>query len=154
MKTLLREFLKFRAAGFRSLEAFRAAKTCLTFRRLESAGLVRLRAEMEPEDYFSVYGEPEGYTDGHGKRVSAEQEREEICQTLDRDGLWYVVSEFHDGDEWQVADSVGMCMCYRDPLSPLENFYVPDLMASAVEKAEALLSERENLAAFSEEVAA
>lgn len=154
MKTLLREFLKFRAAGYRSSEAFRAAKTCLTFRRLESAGLVRLRAEMEQECYFSVYGEPEGYTDGYGKRVSAKQEREDICQKLDRDGLWCVVSEWFDGDEWQVADSVGMCMGYRDPLSPLENCYAPDLMASAVEKAEGLFSERENLAAFCAEVAA
>jgi hypothetical protein len=154
MKTLLKEFLKFRAAGFRSLEAFRSAKTCLTFRRLESAGLVRLRAEPERENYFSVYGEPEGYDGANGRRVSAEQEREEICRTLDRDGLWYCMAEWFDGEEWQHADSVGMCMGYRDPLSPLENCYVPDLMASAVDKAEAMLSEREELAQFSEEVAA
>lgn len=154
MTTLLREFLKFRAAGFRSLEAFRAAKTCLAFLRLESAGLVRLRAEAEEENYFSVYGEPEGYEGLNGRRVSAEQERGEICRTLDRDGLWYCVAEFHDGTDWQVADSIGMCMGYRDPLSPLENCYVLDLMASAVDKSEEIIAEREELAAFCEEVTA
>lgn len=154
MKTLLREFLKFRAAGYRSLEAFRSAKTCVAFRRLESAGKVRLRAEPEQECYFSVYGEPEGYDGENGRRVSAEQEREEICRTLDRDGLWHCVAEYFDGDAWQRADSIGMCMGYRNPLCPLENCCVPDLMASAVDKAEDLLSERETLVEFCNEVAA
>lgn len=102
---------------------------------MESAGLVRLVQSTEEENYFCIYGEPEGYTDGHGKRVSAKQERAELVRLLDRDGLWYVESEWRAdaSDEWQQADGIGMNMGYSNPLSPLENCYVPDLMRAAVD---------------------
>ena len=56
---------------------------------------------------------------------------------LDRKDAEFIVravkfSRLHLGDEWQHADSIGMC-CYRDPLDPFENCYVVDLMKSAID---------------------
>ena len=112
--------------------SLRAARTILAFRELEHRGLVRLRAEPEHENYFDVYGEPEAYINAQGHEVSAEKAKEEMIATLDRDGLYWVVSEWFDGDEWQHADSIGMC-CYRDPLNPFENCYVVQLMQGAID---------------------
>lgn len=94
----------------------------------ERAGLVRLRAEHEEENYFDVYGEPEGYED-----VSPEQERKDIERSIELYGCYYIVSEYFDGDKWRRADSIGMCAGYKNPLSPEENCYVPDLMRSALD---------------------
>ena len=91
-----------------------------TFRAFESDGLVRLRALPEIESYFNVYGEPD-----------SAQERQEIIDQIDRYGCWLVVSEFYADGSWHYADSVGMCV-YSRPLDPAENYYVEDLMRSAV----------------------
>jgi hypothetical protein len=91
-----------------------------TFRALESDGLVRLRALPEIESYFDVYGEPD-----------SAQERQEIIDQIDRDGCWFVISEYFTEGQWHHADSVGMCV-YARPLDPAENCYVEDLMRSAV----------------------
>lgn len=64
------------AAGYRAQLALRTAKI---LERWNAAGdNVRLLAEPEEENYYDVYRLPEAYTDGHGRRVSAEQAREEI----------------------------------------------------------------------------
>ncbi len=138
-KELVRDYSRFRGAGYGAAQSLRAAKACAEFRKLESAGLVRVRYEEEQEDYFSVFGEPEGYTDLNGKRVSAKQEREEMCRTLERDGCWIVFTEYRasESDAWAIADSVGMCSGYKNPVSPTENCYVPDLMRAAVKAVEA-----------------
>jgi hypothetical protein len=103
------------------------------FADAEDGGKVRLRAEPEQESYFDVYGEPEGYTGIHGKRVSAEDAHKELAEILDRDGAWVVIAEYRIGDdEWEHADSVGMCS-YADPLDPVQNCYVADLMQSALD---------------------
>lgn len=124
-----------RKAGYSASEARRTAKIENEFRAFEADGLVRLRAQAEEESYFSVYGEPEGYTNAQGKRVSAEQERKEIIDTIESDGLWIVIAEYFDGRQWQIADSVGMNAGYRNPLDPSQNCYVPDLMRSALDQA-------------------
>jgi len=93
-----------------------------TFRNLERHGFVRLRAEPEQESYFDVFGEPD----------SAE-ERQEIVDSINLHGCWWVVSEFRGDDgRWHRADSIGMCAGYQNVLDPEENDYVCDLMASAV----------------------
>lgn len=110
-----------------------AAKTILAFRELESRGLVRMRAEPEQENYFDVFGEPESYTNAQGHEVSADKAREDLIATLDRDGCWWTVSEWFDGDEWQHADSCGMHAGYKNPLDPFENCYVIQEMRAAVD---------------------
>lgn len=130
-------YQQFRKSGYTALESLRNSKICAVFADLESRGLVRLRAIPEEESYFDVYGEPDGYVDIHGRRVSAEQERKELCETIERDGCWIIVSEWRESEDdlWNVADSVGMCV-YSWPLCPLENCYVPDLMQAAIDYVE------------------
>jgi hypothetical protein len=135
--------------GENAQQALAAAKTLIRFRELEDEGLVRIKAEPEEESYFGVYGKPDGYTDINGKRVTAEEERKRICELIDRDGCWWVVTEYkantcenHTHDAWEHADSVGMCI-YDDPTSPFENCYVIGMMDAAIEKAEGELEEDE-----------
>lgn len=132
----MKTYQQFRQAGFSASESLRNAKICARFADLESQGLVRLRAIPEEEDYFSVYGEPDGYTDLNGRRVSAEQEREELCATIDRDGCWRIRSEWRETEDslWNLADDIGMCV-YKNPLCPLQNCYVPSLMRAAIDYA-------------------
>lgn len=141
MTTSRKAYESFRRAGYPASHAHHAAKALAEFSALERQGLVRLIAEPEQENYFDVYGEPEGYTDVNGRWHSPEQERQELCESLDRLGCWYISAEWRERDdddcEWQLADAVGMNAGYSDPLSPLENWYVPDLMRSAVKAATA-----------------
>ena len=132
-------YKRLRHAGYTARDAIRAARIVKRFEDLEGGGRVRLRLEPEVESYFDVYGEPEGYTDIHGRRHSAEEEHQEICGMIDLHGLWFVVAEVRCPccGAWEWADSIGMCI-YRDPLDFCENAYVPDLMAAAIGKAEEL----------------
>lgn len=141
-KELASLWSKLRAENYHALTAWMAAKSILRFKELEEEGRVRLRCEPELENYFSTYGEPEGYTNTNGKRVSAKEERAELVRIMDRDGLWWLCSEVWDGEEWQHSDSIGMCMGYKDPLNLFENCYVPDLMGSAVDAWEKMESDR------------
>lgn len=141
MKTQLRkDWLKFMDTnGYCTLPgraacALASTRTLEEWREAEAAGLVRLRAEEEQESYMDCYGEPEAYTDINGRRVSAEKAREELCELLDSKGCWWVCSEVWTGDEWEHADSIGMCAGYDDPLSPFENCYVPGLMRAALDQ--------------------
>ncbi len=137
MRIYLRNLYKqFRKCGMDAHRALDAARTYKQFQRLETEGLVRLRAEPEDDNYFDVYGEPDGYTDIHGRRVSAEQAKQDIIDSIERDGCWYCVSEWFDGQEWQHADSIGMCSGYNNALSPFDNWYIPDLMQGAIDAVE------------------
>lgn len=129
-----RYYIRARQSGYPASQALRVAKTLERWDDLEAAGLVRLRAEPEYENYFDVYGEPEGYTDIHGRYHSPEQERQEIVDQIERDGCWCIFADYRasEDDEWEWADSIGMNVGYPDPLSPFENWYVPDLMQSAI----------------------
>lgn len=97
------------------------ARILAAWREAEDAGHVRLRSEPEHECYFDVYGEPDD-----------ERERERISDLIDRLGCYWVVAEYlTEDDEWEQADSIGMCI-YKDPECPFENCYVPGLMQSAL----------------------
>lgn len=124
-----------RRQGYDAQWALRIAKTAEEFKGRDD---IRIRAEPEEEGYFDVYGEPDGYTDIHGQRFTAEQEREQIVDSIERDGCWCVIAEWlnPETDEWELADSVGMCI-YNDPTDPVENCYVAQLMRSALDAAEA-----------------
>lgn len=147
---ILAEYRKFRGRGCivgrDAQSALRSARVVASFRVLERADHVRLAQCLEAEGYFDVYGEPEGYTSVHGRRVSAEQERKEMCDTIERLGCWCISAEIKRGcrhcgrSEWETVDGVGMCAGYENPLSPYENPYIVDLMAAAI----AAVGESEN----------
>jgi hypothetical protein len=132
------KYVRLRKNGALAAHALHMAKTWQRWEGMEDAGLVRLTAEPEQGRYFDVYGEPDGYTNQYGREVSAEEERKELCELLERWGCWHVRAEYRtdpDSEEWEPGDSVGMCV-YENPLSPLENWYVPDLMNETLEQLE------------------
>lgn len=133
-------YQQFRLSGDKPAQALRSARICQQFAALESAGLVRFRVEDEQENYFDVYGEPEGYENQYGRKISAEQERADIVTSIERNGCLWLCAEFRgsEDDEWQWADSIGMLVGYRDVTNPLENGYAVDLAQSAVKAVEAL----------------
>lgn len=131
---------RFRPVTHTAKEALANAKTVARFHELESDGLVRLRCEPEHENYFDVYGEPEAYVGANGRRVSAKQALKELEDLLERDGVWWMTSEWFDGEEWQHADSIGMLSGYKDPTCPFQNCYVVDHMAEAIKQVENHLS--------------
>lgn len=130
IKTLYREF---RDAGYNPSDALSCARTVAEFSDLERKGFVTVDVEYEDENYWDVYGEPEGYVNIYGRHVSADEERAEIEHLIDVWGLTYVMARYRTDpdEEWQDADSVGMCL-YERPGDPLQNCYVPDLMRSAI----------------------
>lgn len=123
----------FRKAGYSASQSHYMAKAVAEFNALGDE-CVRISAEPEYENYFDVYGEPCGYTDPHGRYHSPEQERKDIEQQIERDGCYCVVAYYFDDidNKWVPTDSVGMCVGYKNVLSPVENAYVADLMRSAV----------------------
>ena len=133
LKTL-QEYRKFRLAGYQPPEAVRAARTVLEFRTLWLDGLVEIAQEHEVENYFDVFGEPDGYVNANGKRVSAEQERKEIEDSIERLGCMTTYANVRDDadSEWETIDSCGMHVGYEDATSPYENAYVIDHMAACV----------------------
>jgi hypothetical protein len=132
-----------RQAGYNASQALRVAKIIAAWQEAEAKGLVRLQTQEEQENYFDVYGEPEGYTDIHGRRVSAEKEREEMCASLERDGAWIVYGQWFDGSNWQDGDSVGMNTGYSDPTDWRKNWYVPDIMDATLDALNAHSEERQ-----------
>ena len=76
-----------------------------------------------------------------GNRTVA-KERAETERYLDLWGCYCCLAEYLDTrGTWQVADSIGMCV-YANPLDPLENWYIPDLMQSAIDGATAVHFQR------------
>lgn len=133
MTTIQKTYQQFRNAGYQAHVALSSAKALVEFLELGN-DKVRIIAEPEFESYFDVYGEPEGYTDIHGRHHSAEQEREEIIKSIERNGCYCIVAKYwsEESESWETADSVGMCI-YDNPLCPFQNCYVAGLMRSAVE---------------------
>lgn len=112
--------------------SLRAAKTLLAFRLAESDGLVRMRCEPEQE----AYDMGDLICERNGHPISKEQARKEMVEILERNGVWWTVSEFFDGKGWRQADSCGMHAGYKNPLDPFENCYVIDEMQSALDTLE------------------
>lgn len=89
---------------------------------------VRLCVAPEWENYFSVYGEPDGYTDADGNKVSPEDEHKNIADMIDRDGLWYYFSQVKCATcgQWSTVDGIGMVIGSID-----DSGYKEDLLAAA-----------------------
>ena len=117
----LDHYRAFRAIGYRAAESLCAARTLTAWEHAVYENRVRIRTEPETEDYFGVYGEPD-----------TAREREQICASLSTHGCHCVITEYWAGAEWEIADSIGFCI-YPDPLDPLENAYVPDMIQSALD---------------------
>lgn len=129
-----RESKPFMLVGSDAKCSLDAARTIIAFRKAEADGLVRLRAEEEQESYLDVYGD--SVLDGmerNGHPLSREDARKDLLETLDREGVWCSISEWFDGDDWQMADSCGMHTGYRDPLCPFQNCYIVDGMRAALD---------------------
>jgi hypothetical protein len=88
--------------------------------KAEDAGLVRMVAEPENENYFDVYGEPD-----------SQEEREEIADRIERDGVYMYAAQYlnQDTGEWETADSIGMI--FGDING--EGYYEFDLKDSALQ---------------------
>lgn len=128
-----------RKAGYPAAHALSTAKTVNEF---SERGDVRIEMFPEFDGYFDVHGEPDGYVDGYGRRVSAEEERKQIEESIENLGCWIVagqilVDEDNPDDEkaWETIDSVGMNTGYSNPCSWRENWYVPDLMDAVLRAA-------------------
>ena len=115
-------YAKFRETGMRAQEAFRAAKILSKWGEHENKR-VRIYMEPELESYFDVFGVPD-----------SEREAKEIQETIENLGCWWITSEVYCPacKEWEHSDSIGMCV-YENPLDPLENFYIVELMCSALD---------------------
>ena len=92
-------------------------------------GRARICVAPEEESYFSVYGEPEGYTDADGNEVTSEQEHDSIVELIDRDGLWYYFAQVKCKccGQWETVESIGMV------IGSLDSGYREDLI-SAIDK--------------------
>lgn len=137
----LRKYWLFRKCGMTPEEAKRAALILERFEWLEYHGKVRMFAVHEDEDYiFATYGRsgPDGYVGANGKRVSKKAARAELEDLIYRLGNWCVVSQIWNEptETWEWVECIGMCVGYQNPLSPFENWYVPDLMQAAILEAE------------------
>lgn len=88
-------------------------------------GPVRLQVlpdeDYRVEDNFdpSVYDDPE-------KALQAEKDE------VERNGVWGVVGEYWDGENWQQADSCWGHVGYKDPSDPFENAYAADIMLATI----------------------
>ena len=133
--TIPKLYRRFRAAGYSAQSALHAAKVYSAFSDRDD---VRIMADDEQENYFDVYGEPEGYVNLFVRNVTADQERDELVEQIERNGCYCVYSQARDpqSGKWRVVDSVGMCVGYRDACSPFDNEHVIDLMQAAIEFAE------------------
>lgn len=134
-----RYYTEARKAGYSAKHAHSVAKTLVEWD--EAGDNVRISLDEEQENYFDVYGVPDAYTDGNGRRVSAEKAREEMCDLLERWGCYVVYAEYFHGGEWHQADSIGMCV-YRRPDDWRENWYVPDLMRECLDTLTSLKEEK------------
>lgn len=92
-------------------------------------GNARLCRDIEYDDYFDVFGEPEGYENRDGEWVSPQEERAEIEDLIEREGLYYYYVERRCKccGQWETTDSIGMV------IGDIDSDYRADLMASAKE---------------------
>ncbi len=121
-KQILKMYKALRQAGHPAKYAINDAKTIIQFRELEEQGKVKIEAEEEQENYFSIYGEPD-----------SKRERRFISDFIEQYGNWCIITSYQDAQgEMQHADSLGNCI-YKKPLCPTENDYLPQMMKAAIE---------------------
>ena len=125
---MFNQYQTFRTAGYRAAEALRAVKVVNAYAQLPEDQRAIL-AEPESESYFDVFGQPVGYTNIYGQIISAEDERKEIERQIEVNGDYRIAAYWRG----ELVDSVGHCVGYDDPLNPMENAYVLDLMQAVLD---------------------
>jgi hypothetical protein len=118
-KNLIRFYQRERANGFQARWALANARTRLEWDKHEVAeysngepidakrGNVRLR--IVPDDSCSLEDlegdcfNPETNSDIPESRL--QRDREEFIATVNREGVWGIIGEYFDGEEWQHGDS-------------------------------------------------
>ena len=110
--------------GERASSDLRDAKTIVAFEEKCQEGRVRIRLEPETDHPWDVYGTPE-----------SEYEKRAQQDSFERNGVWIAISEYKCPccGQWTVADSIGMLAGYENPLCPIENGYITDLMDAALQ---------------------
>lgn len=125
MKTWRMQYYnRFRAQGYGASLSWEMAKTLDRFENEQNRGRVRITADGEEENYFDVYGEPEG----------GAKERAELERLIERDGCWYVHADRScpECGSWETVDGVGMYIG-NHPTDAFENPYVVDMMGAALD---------------------
>lgn len=138
------EYRRLRKAGWHAQQAMRAARILTSWHRREAydqdepdaTHCVRLTVKPdESADFEDLCGDSySAEANPDIQRSRLEREREAFRAKVERDGVWGVIGEYWDeaSQEWREADSVWGFAGYDDVLSPRENCYIPDLMASAL----------------------
>ena len=102
-----REYARLRAAGWHAKQALFQAKTLDEFKTMEHQGLVRLRIVADEdvcmEDLKGDCYDPRVNSDV--PRAKLEREEREFEQRVSDLGVWGVIGEYFDGEDWQRADS-------------------------------------------------
>jgi hypothetical protein len=145
-RELIRLYLRERKQGTLARWALRNAKTRMEwdkkngqivgeYERHHEAkrGDVRLRIVADESiDLDNLFGDtfnPDVNTDIHPQRL--ERERQAEIDRVNRDGVWGIVGEFFDGEEWQHADS---CFGFIGE-DWKDSGYDTNIMASTLEQA-------------------
>lgn len=80
----------------------------LTYKQLEDAGLARLKVVLDTEwDADNMVGDM--FNPKYNPDISPEecaQQEKEYLEKLCNSGVWGVVLEVHDGNEWEQLDSL------------------------------------------------
>lgn len=95
-----------------AIYAMRVARTLLRWEQLEwdehsDTGYVRLRAEAD-ESCFDMFGDEEAYVNQYGRRVSAEEAKKETERIIERNGVWYVSSQYRLTEESEWINAGGL----------------------------------------------
>lgn len=131
-------YLLGRMARMNPAEVHRAATIVTRFQDREWLEEdVRLVLIQEMENYFDVYGEPDGYQNEFGQYVPASKAKKEIERQIELFGCHCILAQYRNPQtgEWETVDSIGMIVD-EHPLAWNVNPYVVDLMNSALEAAE------------------
>lgn len=105
---------------------------------------VRIVCRREHIDWDDLLGE--GYNPETNPSIPEsilEQQEQEFTDTVNRDGVWWYSSEFWDGEEWQVADSISGVVG-----SLFESGYDVDLMQFAMDELSKVEPEMDGLDEF------
>lgn len=130
----IRDYRKFRSAGYTALHAISTARTLAQWERLERAGLVELTAEYDTDEY-----DPGDCLEG-----MSEESIRRFWDRINQLGVYGVVGRYRtsDGDKWETADSVWGCAGYQNVLDPVENSYVTDIMQATIDELKDALKAR------------
>lgn len=101
------------------------AKSYVEYMALDAQGVVLLHKRDEQESYWNVFGDRESYSEYYVKQID---------RSIEMYGNYYCSVTFQNpiSGEWEEVDGIGMCAGYKDALDPFENYYIFDLMRSAV----------------------